>query len=244
MLKEDFILRKNVFIIVDDKIQIHYCNQGMDNGIKIINKFNIINYINCDRTGDFFIDNYLIDIEKFQINSENLYHIVIERCICEDIYLPYSTYIDYHTGLYNRNLWESINNGLVKIPVSNSYSIIIIDVDNLKDVNDKMGHKFGDYTIKIVAKSIKEALRKEDMAIRYGGDEFLIILPDISKEMAKKIISRIRKRIIKNNLNKNIAIKISAGLSHGDNVELLNQVVEDADYNMYLQKRNKKGIIT
>lgn len=242
MRQEDCVIIKNVFIIISENKKIYYCNQNIDNGMKIINELNIMNYIGSGSIGSIFINNYLIEIERFQVNGENLYHVVIERCICEEMDLPYSTYMDYHTGLYNRNLWESMNSGLIKMSITDSYSIIIIDVDNLKKLNDKMGHTIGDYAIKIVSNSIKDVIKKEDIAIRYGGDEFLIILPDVNRDMARKVVDRIRRRITKNNLDKNISIKISAGVSVGDKLEHLNKAVEEADYNMYIQKRHKKGI--
>lgn len=138
------------------------------------------------------------------------------------------------TGLYNRlilneimnrELWESERH-------NTSFSIILIDLDNLKIINDKKGHLEGDKALIEVSSTIKKNLRKTDIAGRWGGDEFLIALPYTSKQGAELLLQRIKKHIL---------LGISAGISESKKGITIQEMIDIADKEMYSEKKAKKS---
>jgi diguanylate cyclase (GGDEF)-like protein len=113
------------------------------------------------------LEDYIVTVDRLCIEGKLFWVVGIES---EENFLIYK---DFTTGLYNRNYWEDIKNGIQKFSGVVSYSIILIDIDNLKEKNDTYGHLEGDKAIKIVGKAIQNAIRENDIAIHYGGDEFL-----------------------------------------------------------------------
>jgi diguanylate cyclase (GGDEF)-like protein len=72
-------------------------------------------------------------------------------------------------------------------------ALIMIDVDYFKSLNDTLGHRAGDEVIRFVGELLRQCVREEDLAIRYGGDEFLLVLPGLNAAMATKVADRIVK---------------------------------------------------
>ncbi|MDD3777230.1 MAG: diguanylate cyclase [Actinomycetota bacterium] len=101
------------------------------------------------------------------------------------------------TGLYNHN--HIISELKREINRSNRYggylSVIMLDIDHFKDINDHYGHQRGDQVLSSIGRIIKESLRKADIAGRYGGEEFLIIMPETKVEQAYLIGERLRKEV-------------------------------------------------
>lgn len=154
----------------------------------------------------------------------------------------YWPYKDLSTGLYNRNYWEHLKDGVVKLLYGSSYSLIVIDIDNLKECNDLFGHVTGDEVIAAVGESILKSVRENDVAIHYGGDEFIVILSNANIAVAKKVITRIKKEIKKKYINKKLKIEISAGASYSNDVSKLEQALQSADMKMYSEKKRKKKL--
>ncbi|SDW84309.1 diguanylate cyclase (GGDEF) domain-containing protein [Tepidimicrobium xylanilyticum] len=98
----------------------------------------------------------------------------------------------------------------------------------------------GDGVIKIVGQSIKRNIRKEDLGIRYGGDEFLILLFNQDKRAAKKVIERIRKEINELNAGQRISIQISAGVAYYNSLINVGDIIKMADRDLYKEKQMKK----
>ncbi|MDI6850816.1 MAG: diguanylate cyclase [bacterium] len=117
-------------------------------------------------------------------------------------------------------------------------SLLFVDLDNFKSINDLYGHLEGDKTLVSFVKILKNTLRESDIIVRYGGDEFIILLPSTSLESAENVASR----IIKNLFDQNIKISCSIGIveipTHGSEPEIL---VEKADKAMYKAKQKGKG---
>ena len=128
--------------------------------------------------------------------------------------------LDELTGLNNRsNIWKLCKTRL-KIQEYSQLSIIFIDIDHFKKVNDRYGHQTGDRILQQLGKTIKDAIRSCDLAGRYGGEEFLIILPDTGMEQAEFIAKRIRQeiKIIQTKHNQDsIFITASFGISSLEN---------------------------
>ena len=151
-------------------------------------------------------------------------------------------YLDHLTRLYTRafffeewlpkeiNRQEREENGRI--------TFIFIDLDNLKEINDRFSHQTGDEALKILAKAIKENIRLTDAAVRYGGDEFLIALPSEGIDTAKKVIRRIRNSVRREKFKTNISI--TAGITEWKVGEDIVKAIKEADRKMYEFKRKKK----
>ena len=99
------------------------------------------------------------------------------------------------TGLFNRRYWEEMCELEFKRSKRSGQpsSLIILDIDHFKNINDTHGHPAGDVVIKTMAKIIKTAIRETDIAGRYGGEEYTIILPNTDAKNAKMVAERIRR---------------------------------------------------
>lgn len=116
-------------------------------------------------------------------------------------------------------------------------SVIFIDIDEFKEINDKYGHPFGDKVIKWVASSIKKRVRDTDFLGRYGGDEFLIVCPDCSAEQAESIALDIRRLL----QNPKLHVKASVGVAQMAPQDTLNTLIERADTALYQAKHEGKN---
>lgn len=129
--------------------------------------------------------------------------------------------------------------------------VLMFDIDFFKKFNDTWGHACGDYVLKTVAKIIKSNTREHDIASRYGGEEFTVMLPNTSKEDAMAVAERIRKQIEDYNFNyenKEMKVTISIGCSVFDSevnpVTSGKDLVEQADKALYVSKRNGRNQVT
>lgn len=153
--------------------------------------------------------------------------------------VEYLSFHDSLTGLYNRRYFEEELKRLDterQLPIS----IIMADIDGLKEVNDKYGHNVGDKLLLAITKVLKKASRKEDIIARWGGDEFIMILPASSEKITGKIIERIKNLFDHNKLNGKIVISASLGSATKENMnQIIYDIVEEADKNMYENKAVK-----
>ena len=157
-------------------------------------------------------------------------------------------YQDFLTGAYNyRYLQECLLNyaeDQTKLPLS----VIMIDLDNFKKFNDMFGHNAGDQIIKTTAKIINNAVRKNDLVFRYGGDEFAVLLPATDYQTALNIAKRISEKIKQHTyvIGKNRFcgfIKASVGASTLGLAPTPQLVLELADQAMYQIKRSRFNIL-
>ncbi|MCX7614811.1 MAG: GGDEF domain-containing protein [Clostridiales bacterium] len=109
----------------------------------------------------------------------------------------YEANTDFLTGIFNRRYIDEILQSSLKEKANNEkmeISILLIDIDHFKQINDQWGHKVGDSVLKQIAFLIKNSIRSVDIAGRFGGDEFIIILPNTDLRHAKYIADRLRKK--------------------------------------------------
>lgn len=151
---------------------------------------------------------------------------------------------DSLTGLYNvRNFYEQIKKELKRVHRNPAHkmSLILIDIDHFKELNDCEGHQMGDHVLTSLAEVIRACIRDDlDLAFRYGGDEFVIVLPDTGYRQASIVSERILKQFCAFKFGKT---SLSIGITeakHHDNEET---IVKRADDAMYSAKRNGKGCI-
>src|SRR5574344_198938 len=129
-----------------------------------------------------------------------------------------------------------------------SISVIMFDIDFFKKFNDTYGHACGDYVLQSVARIIKEGIRGQDMASRYGGEEFTVMLHNTGKDEAMQVAERIRQNIEKNDFyyeDQHMKVTISSGVSvfstDTNPVTSAKQLVEQADQALYMSKRNGRN---
>ncbi|MEF3255094.1 MAG: GGDEF domain-containing protein, partial [Deferribacterales bacterium] len=141
--------------------------------------------------------------------------------------LEYYTTRDPLTNLFNQRVfWEMLGYEVGRAGRKNhKFAIVLMDVDNFKNINDTYSHMVGDYIISGLAGSIRQCLRKGDILARYSGDQFVAILPEASEEQAYAVAERIQKTIsesiFKSNYDDIITVTVSIGISiypdHADN---------------------------
>lgn len=157
--------------------------------------------------------------------------------------LRYEAYIDSLTSLYNRRYAEQLFEKISE-EKSTEYSMAMLDIDDFKGVNDTYGHNVGDIVLKKLAQTLTETLRKTDTVIRWGGEEFLILLNNTNTENAKIVLEKLRREISEMQINtmdyKDIKITVSMGISKLDkhNIE---KSIEKCDKNLYIGKKSGKN---
>lgn len=187
-------------------------------------------------------DGYKLTIElsvaKFLIKNKFFYALLLKniskRKVAEEK-LKFLSFHDKLTKLYNRSYFE-VELRRLNTPRQLPLSIIIGDIDGFKLVNDAFGYKQGDELLKEFAKLIKESCRTEDILARWGGDEFVILLPKTEKESVMEIISRIQKNTA-HAKQKEIPLNISLGYAiKNQHNESIDEVIKKAED---LMKQNK-----
>jgi len=149
--------------------------------------------------------------------------------------IHYMSIHDQLTGLYNRHLLEE---KLMQLELSEQYplSIIIADLNGLKLVNDTYGHLKGDEMLKTAAGIIKDSCRDQDIVARWGGDEFIILLPDTPVKDAEQIQNKITKKC-EGAYAGDIPISIALGSAvKGNSNVKITDILREAEDNMYKQK--------
>lgn len=151
---------------------------------------------------------------------------------------------DELTGLGSEKLYNTLGRRLIESKTP--FSMIVMDIDNFKAINDTYGHDVGDEAIQAVANILKQSLRPDATAIRLHGDEDLAFLPATSEEDAIKIAQRISDNVEKATItSQNIKVKITAGVSEytGDN-RTLEEVFKSADKGLLHGKSTKRGEVS
>jgi diguanylate cyclase (GGDEF)-like protein len=149
--------------------------------------------------------------------------------------------LDPLTGLYNRRSGEqrlatemarTLRNGL-------PLSVIIVDVDNLKIINDQYGHAAGDEYLKYFSLRLNKSIRGSDVAVRIGGDEFLLILPECKPDEIRYVLGRLTGLAIAIEGHQ-IPVSFSAGWAHYTAGETSDELIKRADAALYINKRAGK----
>ncbi len=153
------------------------------------------------------------------------------------------SYTDHLTGLYNRRyLMEVLEREFSRAQRNcGVLSLLILDIDQFKGINDRFGHQEGDTVLSRTASIFRNELRGYDTAVRYGGDEYIAVLPDTSLNDAIAVAERIRKSVNETTLSgklKGERISVSLGIAAypGKGVETIEDLVREADGALYRAK--------
>lgn len=187
---------------------------------------------------------YFNTLGFFMIGFPIMYFAIRKYTETKVILYEYAT-IDPLTRLYNRRHLMDIAKYIFDERKKNAASIIVIDIDHFKSINDTFGHQWGDVVLQTLAKSIQDELRKSDTPTRWGGEEFLILLPEHTPENAFVISERIRTKIQEIEIpcpeNKVIKFTLTAGVATRQENESFESLLERADLALYTGKHQGRN---
>ena len=155
------------------------------------------------------------------------------------------SFTDPLTEVYNRRSLEDMAGRFISHArrLQNALTFLLIDVDKFKQVNTRFGHLTGDFVLAEVATLLRSSVRGSDAVVRYGGDEFLIILADTGALGAGRVVQRIRKYLLDwNGLGRlnGFELSLSIGISEWSDGKTLDEVLDAADRAMYTEKASSK----
>lgn len=152
--------------------------------------------------------------------------------------------VDFLTGLYNKKYFEECLERMIKCAKAKgqTFTLLIIDVDRFKQINDQYGHGMGDNVLKQVAQFIRLNLEKKGLAFRYGGDEFCVILPNTSVEEASCLADCLSSEIVMEE-DEEITVFISVGAAEYKGDMGADELIQQADQAMYRVKFSKLNAV-
>lgn len=203
---------------------------GMDSGL--MNEIDKIKYINISLKSE--LESARGMLEKQRAAIDNLKELSLK---------------DHLTGLYLRQFMDKVlDEALYSFNrYSKIFSIIMLDLDNFKNINDMYGHAAGDVVLQDFAKMIRKITRYTDSCIRYGGDEFVVILPETNLEEAKKVSLKIQsalKSVTFKKTNMEFKCSVSIGITSVRKNDSIESILERVDKALYKTKHDGKSGIT
>jgi len=186
------------------------------------------------------------DLNLLEFVSTQVAQVIERRRMEEQIHNLSLT--DELTGLYNRRGFTLLAEQTMKQARRKKRSMLLIfgDVDNLKMINDTYGHAQGDQTLKEVSAILRDSFREADIVARVGGDEFVVLAVDSSKERVNVLTNRIQSILEKRKQqgDRPYQMTISLGIAHYDPKATctISELIAQADSRMYQQKQEKKRI--
>ena len=192
-----------------------------------------------------FITKFLLLVQVSMVeNVENLEKIeMMYKEHMEKLSLKQNIFLDALTGVFNRKYLTELRSLLE----GKGLAVLMVDVDLFKKVNDMYGHDVGDLVLKAIANVCRSSVRNDDKVIRYGGEEFLIIIPTSDDTLAFKIAERIRRKVEMKEIKVPNGEIIRKTVSIGGTIMRSNEELEDAikraDKALYEAKRMGRNIV-
>lgn len=193
----------------------------------------------------------IIDSEGNIVNFLAIKQDITQRKYLEEK-LKQTSRRDSLTNIYNRRYVFERLSELMKLNKIDSlmFSLVIIDIDFFKNVNDTYGHPAGDFVLKEFAEILTQSIRANDILGRYGGEEFILVLKDTNKQSSAEIIERILKRVKESTFNyedKEIKIAFSGGISDISEMDKeslsVESLINEADMRLYKAKNTGRSKI-
>jgi diguanylate cyclase (GGDEF)-like protein len=159
------------------------------------------------------------------------------------------SFTDPLTEVYNRRSLEDMAGRFISHArrLESALTFMLIDVDRFKQVNTRFGHLTGDFVLAEVATLLRSSVRGSDAVVRYGGDEFLIILADTGALGARRVVERMRKYLLDWNASghlEDFQLTLSIGMSEWSDGRTLDEVLDLADRAMYAEKTPARAEIS
>ena len=145
-----------------------------------------------------------------------------------------SVFVDSLTGAYSRLYFEKF-----LADSEQAGGVAMIDVDRFKEVNDRFGHLVGDKALQAAANAVQSNLRQSDILIRYGGDEFLLLMPKIQPADMENVMERVRKAVSEAKVESHPELQLSASIGGVCDVRPLTEAIRQADAQMYKNKAKR-----
>jgi diguanylate cyclase (GGDEF)-like protein len=154
---------------------------------------------------------------------------------------------DSLTGLLNRRAFEEILAGeLVRSnQIGKSVAVLLVDIDRFKQVNDRWGHQAGDEVIRRVGDSLRASMRPSDALSRFGGEEFMILLRDVTTDQSGEIAGRLRAEIAGlTGLPGDVKLTVSIGVAASHPFDIPHELLRRCDEALYRSKRGGRNLVT
>jgi two-component system cell cycle response regulator len=196
------------------------------------------------------VDDYLNKPVNMHVLRTRIKSLVKKKALLDRLCNRYemavhSAITDKLTGLYNRRYFDYFIDLELKrsLRENSSLALLMIDVDNFKQINDTLGHLRGDEILGKLGIIIKENIRETDLAARYGGEEFSIVMSNTGLEEASQLAERIRKSVEINRFDvESLSITVSIGIAlHPKDADCLQELLNRADSALYTAKRQGKN---
>lgn len=149
---------------------------------------------------------------------------------------------DHLTGAVNRRYFQELAEGEIERAAryGRPLTLVYLDLDNFKTVNDQLGHETGDDVLTTVVQTLRENLRKPDIVARIGGDEFLVLMPETGSDQAETVIERILERTRDRMQQKDWPVGLSIGVVTTSEKLEVADLLKRADAQMYKSKKSGK----
>ncbi len=239
---------RNISEVIDDENTKHNLFEVLEERKKGFKEQRSYEFLMKVKKGTIFVH---LKTSPLVVNGKIVGVVGIARDISErkkyELKLKNMAFIDSLTGCYGRNYLKVILNREENLAKRNGtkLGVIMIDVNDFKSINDNFGHQVGDDILRMVGKVLRSSVREYDYVIRYGGDEFLIILHGVFGKIDYLLFNRINEKLSRE-LNGNILpiTTLSFGYAIYDpkKNDDFDEVIKEADSNMYdMKKEHHKG---
>jgi diguanylate cyclase (GGDEF)-like protein len=198
-------------------------------------------YFDTTLVFDTYIDCLVGEIEAAKNKTEAYAKSLEEKVVERTKQLAEQARLDPLTNIYNQRAMQDVLRKELAMAKRHETKLALVyfDVDHFKNINDTQGHIKGDEVLKSIGQIMINSIREVDMACRYGGDEFCLILPDCNIENASNLCKKIIQKFTDKYPNYSLSIGIAESDEHADS----EQLIKAADEKMYQAKKEKGSFI-